>query len=35
MIVQIRMPRNLTAEAKAKLRELEAFDPPDLRKDLS
>ena len=35
VIVQIRMPRNLTAEAKAKLRELEAFDPPDLRKDLS
>jgi len=35
VIVQIRVPRNLTSQAKAKLRELERFDPPDPRKELS
>ncbi len=35
VIVQIRVPRNLTPQAKAKLLELEGFDPPDPRKDLS
>jgi len=35
VIVQIRVPRNLTPQAKAKLRELERFDPPDPRKELS
>ncbi len=35
VIVQIRVPRKLTPEAAAKLRELERFDPPDPRKELS
>jgi len=35
VIVQIRVPRKLTSEAAAKLRELERFDPPDPRKELS
>jgi DnaJ-class molecular chaperone len=34
VIVQIRVPRNLTPQAEAKLRELEPFDPPDPRKEL-
>ena len=34
VIVQIRVPRNLSREAKDKLRELERFEPPDPRKDL-
>jgi curved DNA-binding protein len=35
VIVQIRVPRNLTPQARAKLRELERFDPPDPRKDIA
>jgi DnaJ-class molecular chaperone len=35
VIVQIRVPRNLTPQASEKLRELERFDPPDPRKELS
>jgi curved DNA-binding protein len=34
VIVQIRVPRNLSPQASAKLRELERFDPPDPRKDI-
>ena len=32
--VQIRVPRKLDAEARAKLEELAKMDPPDLRKEL-
>jgi curved DNA-binding protein len=35
VIVQIRVPRDLSAQAKAQLRELARFDPPDPREDLS
>jgi curved DNA-binding protein len=35
VVVQIRVPRNLTREAREKLQELGRFDPPDVRKDLS
>jgi DnaJ-class molecular chaperone len=34
VIVQIRVPRDLTPAAAAKLRELARFDPPDPRGDL-
>ncbi len=35
VVVQIRVPRNLTKEARERLRELGRFDPPDVRKDLA
>lgn len=34
-VVQIRVPRNLDAEGRARLDELARFDPPDVRKDWS
>ena len=35
VVVQVRVPRDLSPEAAAKLRELAGFDPPDPRKDLA
>jgi DnaJ-class molecular chaperone len=34
VVIQIRVPRDLSPQAAAKLRELAKFDPPDPRKDL-
>jgi len=34
VVVQIRVPRDLSPQAKEKVRELACFDPPDLREEL-
>jgi DnaJ-class molecular chaperone len=34
VVVQIRVPRDLDADAKARLEDLGRFDPPDLREEL-